>query len=141
MPLNRNQILVVITATGLVLMASSHRWTTGALAQAGPLVFDPHLAVRTVASGLTQPTSMAFLGANDFLVVEKPTGQVKHIVNGVLTGIALDLAVNSNSECGLLGIALHPGFGSNHFIYLYWTCTAPRPVDPGAMRCMRGRST
>ena len=76
MPVNRHQILVGIAATGLVLMASSHRWTTGVLAQTGPFVFDHNLAVRTVVSGLTQPTSMAFLGTSDFLVVEKSTGQV-----------------------------------------------------------------
>ena len=130
MPVKRHQILVGIAATGLVLMASSHRWTTGVLAQTGPFVFDHNLAVRTVVSGLTQPTSMAFLGASDFLVLEKSTGQVKRVVNSVVAGTALDLAVNSASERGLLGIALHPGFGSNHFVYLYWTCTAPPPVDP-----------
>jgi glucose/arabinose dehydrogenase len=36
-------------------------------------------------------------------------------------GTVLDLAVNSNSERGLLGIALHPNFGSNGFVYLFWS--------------------
>jgi len=45
-------------------------------AQAAPEVLDPKLAVRTAASGLDQPTSMAFLGANDMLVLEKATGKV-----------------------------------------------------------------
>ena len=43
---------------------------------------------------------------------------------------ALDLAVNNFSERGLLGIALDPGFASNHFVYLYWSCLAPLPTDP-----------
>ncbi len=34
---------------------------------------------------------------------------------------ALDLAVNSASERGLLGIALHPNFLLNGYVYLYWT--------------------
>src|SRR4029453_16236656 len=38
--------------------------------------------------------------------------------------------VNNNSERGLLGIALHPAFATNRFVYLYWTCTAPAPADP-----------
>ena len=38
-----------------------------------------------------------------------------------MTGTALDLAVNSASERGLLGIALHPNFAANGFVYLYWT--------------------
>ncbi len=84
-------------------------------------VLDPNLAVRTVISGLAQPTGMAFLGANDFFTIEKATGQVKRVVGGVVTSTVLDLAVNSNSERGLLGLALHPRFANNGFVYLYWT--------------------
>lgn len=82
---------------------------------------DPALSVTTVVSGLTQPIAMAFLGANDFLVTEKGSGQVKRVQNGVVTGVVLDLAVNSASERGLLGIALHPSFAQHPFVYLYNT--------------------
>ena len=82
---------------------------------------DPSLNVGTVISGLDQPTSMAFLGANDFLILEKASGKVKHVVNGAVAGTALDLAVNSASERGLLGIALQPDFAHTHGVYLYWT--------------------
>jgi len=84
-------------------------------------VEDPNLAVRTVVTGLNQPTSMAFLGSNEFLVLEKASGQVKHVENGAVVGTALDLAVNNGSERGLLGIALHPNFPTNSRVYLYWT--------------------
>ena len=90
-----------------------------------PVMVDPNLTIRTVVSGLTQPTGIAFLGRNDFLVLEKSTGQVKRVVNGVVQSTVLDLAVNSASERGLLGIALHPSFRDNGFVYLYWTCRAP----------------
>jgi len=40
---------------------------------------------------------MAFLGANDFFVLEKATGQVKRVANGVVQSTVLDLAVNSGS--------------------------------------------
>ena len=86
-----------------------------------PTVVDTNLAVRTVISGLDQPTSMAFLGANDFLILEKAAGKVQHVVNGAVVGTAIDLAVNSGSERGLLGIALHPNFATNGQVYLYWT--------------------
>jgi glucose/arabinose dehydrogenase len=84
-------------------------------------MLDPSLHVTTVVSGLNQPTSMAFLGPNDFLVLEKATGKVQHVVNGAIVGTALDLAVNSASERGLLGIALQPNFATTHGVYLYWT--------------------
>src|SRR6185503_15611628 len=64
----------------------------------GPSMLDPNLTVHTVISGLSQPTSMAFIGDNDFLVLEKDTGRVKRVVNGVVQSTVLDLAVNSASE-------------------------------------------
>ncbi|MDX6404180.1 MAG: hypothetical protein QOH70_1635 [Blastocatellia bacterium] len=88
----------------------------------GPSMLDPNLSVKTVVSGLSQPTSMAFIGNNDFFVLEKNTGKVQRVINGVIQNSApLDLAVNSGSERGLLGIALHPNFLLNNYVYLYWT--------------------
>jgi glucose/arabinose dehydrogenase len=89
-----------------------------ALAQS---LLDPGLTVSTVASGLNQPIAIAFIGPNDILVTEKATGQVQRITNGVLAGVVLDLAVNSNSERGLLGIALHPDFPTTPYVYIYNT--------------------
>jgi len=84
-------------------------------------VSDPNLAVRTTVSGLTQPIGIGFLGHNDFFVTEKSTGQVKRVVNCAVNATVLDLPVNSASERGLLGIALHPRFRQNGWVYLYWT--------------------
>jgi glucose/arabinose dehydrogenase len=86
-----------------------------------PSVTDTNLAVRTVVSNLSQPVMMAFLGPDDFFVTEKASGQVKHVVSGTVVSTVLQLPVNSASERGLLGIALHPRFKQNHFVYLYWT--------------------
>jgi glucose/arabinose dehydrogenase len=93
----------------------------GIRAQTGPEVLVPNLAVKTVVTGLVTPTAIAFLGSNDVLALEKNTGKVQRIVNGVVQATVLDLAVNFGSERGLLGIALHPDFASNHAVYLYWT--------------------
>jgi aldose sugar dehydrogenase len=95
-------------------------------------VVDPNLGVRTVVDGLVTPSTMAFLGPNDFLVAEKNTGRVKRVVGGAVTGTVLDLSVNSGSERGLLGIALHPGFPANPGVYLFWSCrsTADLDADP-----------
>jgi aldose sugar dehydrogenase len=90
-------------------------------ALAAPEMVDPHLAVRTAAEGLDQPISMAFIGNDDMLVLEKATGKVQRIIGGQLHSTVLDLPVNSASERGLLGIALHPNFFVNGFVYLYWT--------------------
>ncbi len=86
-----------------------------------PSMVDPNLTVSTVLTGLNQPTTMAFIGPNEFFVLERTTGKVQRIINGALTSTPLDLAVNGASERGLLGIALHPKFAQNGFVYLYWT--------------------
>ena len=93
-----------------------------ALAQTpAPEVLDPDLDVREAATGLVQPTSMAFIGDDDFLVLEKASGKVIRVRDGEIQATVLDLAVNSNSERGLLGIALHPKFKKNGWVYLFWS--------------------
>jgi glucose/arabinose dehydrogenase len=87
----------------------------------GPVMLVPNLAVRTVVAGLVTPTSLAFLGPGDLLVVEKNTGRVQRVVGGAVQSTVLDLPVNFGSERGLLGIALHPDFPQNPGVYLYWT--------------------
>jgi glucose/arabinose dehydrogenase len=100
---------------------------TSSFIHAQPTMVDPRLGVRTVVSGLSLPTTAAFIGTNDMLVLEKNTGQVKRVVNGSVQATVLDLAVNFASERGLLGIALHPNFPTNPGVYLYWSCQAPPP--------------
>jgi aldose sugar dehydrogenase len=91
-------------------------------AQAQPTLVDPKLAVRAVVTNLDSPTTMAFIGRKDFLVLEKNSGKVQRVIDGVLQpGPVLDLAVNNASERGLLGIALHPDFPRNPGVYLRWT--------------------
>jgi glucose/arabinose dehydrogenase len=118
---------VIAAVAALALFAGSA--TPRGVAQSGPHVVDPNLAVRTVVSGLVTPSSLAFLGANDFLVLEKNTGQVKRVVNGAVQSVVLDLAVNNASERGLLGIALHPNFPANPGVYLFWSCRSTTEPD------------
>ena len=76
------------TTTGLLMMMSVRWQGTRVHAQAPtPSMLVPNLAVRTVVSGLNQPTSMAFLDENRFFVLEKATGKVK-LVNGAVSDIA-----------------------------------------------------
>ena len=98
-----------------VAVAAPLAFATAAQAQE-PELLDPRLAVRTAVSGLSQPVSMAFIGKDDMLVLEKASGQVKRVVDGEVQGVVLDLAVNSASERGLLGVALHPKFRKNGWV-------------------------
>jgi len=83
---------------------------------------DPSLRVNEVLGGLSQPTAMVFIGPGDLLILQKGDGRVRRVINGVLqAGEVLDVAVDTASERGLLGVALHPNFASNFFVYLYYT--------------------
>ena len=75
--------------------------------------------VTTVVEGLVNPWSMAFLPGGDMLVTERP-GRLRIVRNGKLLpdpvpGVP---AVFARGQGGLLDIALHPNFATNHLIYL-----------------------
>jgi aldose sugar dehydrogenase len=115
------RMLLSRIATTMLLVAGLLGINDGTTAQTtAPSLVDPNLQLRTVASGLNQPTSLAFIGTSDLLVLEKSTGQVIRVRESGPTTV-LDLAVNSGSERGLLGIALHPDFPDTPHVFLYWT--------------------
>ena len=120
-------ILAAAILIGVALSVGTGTSTVGA--QGGPTVVDPNLGVRTVVSGLEQPSSLAFLGPNDFLVTEKATGRVKRVVDGAVQSVLVDLSVNSASERGLLGLALHADFPTDRGVYLFWSCRATADPD------------
>jgi glucose/arabinose dehydrogenase len=83
---------------------------------------DPLLKVERLVSGLNSPTTMAFIDPDDILVLQKNDGKVRRIIGGVLQpGHVHDFPVDSASERGLLGIAVHPQFPSTPFVYVYDT--------------------
>jgi len=87
-----------------------------------PVLRDSNLAVTEVASGLSFPTTMAFIGPDDILVLQKDDGKVRRVTGGVLqAGAVLDTAVDNASERGMLGIAVHPNFPASPYVYLYYT--------------------
>ena len=91
-------------------------------AAGSPVARDLSLVITEVASGLSAPTTMTFIGPQDILVLQKNDGRVRRVIAGVLQpDPVLDVAVDGDSERGMLGIAVHPDFASMPFIYLYYT--------------------
>ena len=96
------------------------------MADGAPSVSDNNLKVETVTQGLSSPTSMAFIDSKNILVLEKSTGKVRLISNGVLkSSPILTVSVNSESERGLLGVATLKrttvSGNSKIFVFLYYT--------------------
>src|SRR5215203_322280 len=80
----------------------------GVIEKEPPMSYDKNLQITQFnTENLNFPTGIDFLGKNDILVIEKNTGQVKRIVDGeILNEPVLDVNVASESERGLLGIAI-----------------------------------
>ena len=75
-----------------------------------------------VAGGL-DPTGMVFAPDGRLFIAEKP-GRVRVVDRGALVAQPfLDIAaqVDNYNERGLVGIALHPQFSTNGWVYVYYT--------------------
>jgi aldose sugar dehydrogenase len=93
----------------------------------GPIIYDRSLKVEPIFKGLQRPTSMAFLGPNDILVLEKDKGTVQRIVNGrILPAPLLDVNVANKNERGMLGIAVAKHQKGPTYVFLYYTEAAKK---------------
>lgn len=89
-------------------------------------VYPPDFAQVPVASGISNPTVMAFAPDGRIFVAEQG-GTLRVIKNNALLATPfIALTVNSSGERGLIGIALDPDFASNNYIYLYYTTNQPQ---------------
>jgi len=89
-----------------------------------PSVIDPNFSVETVVSGLDTPTTMAFLGPDDILVLQKDDGKVLRVLSGVLQAEpVLDVHVDNFKSRGLLGIVIVQS-SPDPLVYLFFTESA-----------------
>lgn len=94
--------------------------------------------VVTVAEGLINPWSMAFLPGGDLLVTERP-GRLRIVRGGKLLpdpvpGVP---AVFARGQGGLLDVVPHPGFSTNRLLYLSFS--KPLPDGGSTTAVVRGR--
>jgi len=114
----------------------SNREISAAQLESGPILLDSKLKVETVNTEIHFPSSMAFLGNNDILVLEKNDGTVKRIVNGVmLADPLLKVNVSSVGERGMLGIAIlkRENQSKSPYIFLYYTAATSKSKPFGNM--------
>lgn len=95
--------------------------------------------VETVISGLEVPWSIAFAPDGRMFITERP-GRVRVFENGKLRAapIATIEDVRAASESGLMGLALHPQFATNHLLYLSYAYAGG---DGQQVRVVRYRET
>ena len=119
---------MIILIIGITRYYFSAQFAYGEVSQpqraSGPIFSDPNLKAEVVFRGIDFPTSMAFLGYNDILVLEKNEGTVRRIVNGnMLEDPLLKVNVSDKGEKGMLGIAVaRDNCKVNEpYIFLYYT--------------------
>jgi glucose/arabinose dehydrogenase len=81
----------------------------------------------TVVPGLENPWGLVFLPDGDMLITERP-GRLRLVRDGQLVdqpieGVPQVLALNQG---GLMGIALHPDFARNRYVYLTYSTGTPQ---------------
>lgn len=92
---------------------------------------DDDAGIELVAEDLRIPWDIAFLPDGDMLVTERP-GMLRRI--GADRAVVTVDGVAHVGEGGLLGIALHPDFGSNSTLYLYMTTRVDEGLTNRIMR-------
>jgi glucose/arabinose dehydrogenase len=116
-------ILVLITTLSIVSSVYSQEdFRQREFVEKGdPELADPNLKIEEVVDGLDTPTTMAFLGPNDFLVLEKDNGTVQRVVNGKMLDLPLlDVNVANSVERCMCGIAISKQ-NSTTYVFLYFT--------------------
>jgi glucose/arabinose dehydrogenase len=83
---------------------------------------DSNLRVESVVEGLELPTTMAFIGPDDFLVLEKEKGTVQRVTNGeMLPEPLLDVNVATSQERCMCGVAVSNHIPGHTYVFLYYT--------------------
>src|SRR5215208_632 len=87
-----------------------------------PEVSDSNFHIEEVATGLELPTTMAFLGPDDILVLEKEKGTVQRIIDGqIQPEPLLDVNVAGAVERCMCGIAISTDTPGHTYVFLYYT--------------------
>jgi glucose/arabinose dehydrogenase len=121
--------LAVVFASGVTLLVTEKLDAATAL----PSGFEDRLLATA-----GKPTALAFTPDARMLVATQP-GQLRVYKGGTLLQTpALNISgrICSNSERGLLGVAVDPNFSANHYVYVYYThnkfgvCPTGQPTNP-----------
>jgi thiol-disulfide isomerase/thioredoxin len=75
-----------------------------------------------VVGGLTNPADLAGTPDGRILIAERTTGDLRVLHWGLLQSDPIcSVPVDATGEGGLLGVAVHPEFAANGWVYLYYT--------------------
>src|SRR5689334_22350311 len=107
--------MALLVTLGIACSQPAGEWGHGSTNTSSNTSFK----VEKVAGGLEVPWSIVWAPDGRMIFTERP-GRVRVIEKGTLNPTPLFVVpdVESSGESGLMSVALHPQFSSNHFVYL-----------------------
>ncbi|MEM6550592.1 MAG: PQQ-dependent sugar dehydrogenase [Planctomycetota bacterium] len=124
------------------IVPTSQLYSTGYTGDVDPPT-SLNLSAETIITGLNQPTALSFLPNGTALVAQK-NGVVRAYQNGQLLStpfIDLSEEVNGVRDRGLLGLAVHPDFDNNPYVYLLYTYDPPETQGQAGFAGPDGRGS
>lgn len=106
----------------------------GAVAQAAPSL-PVGFVIETVVTGISKPTTIAWTPDGSRMFIAQKDGRVRVAVGGMLQStdfINIVAEVNDNTDRGLIGIAVHPEFPVQPYVYLLYTYDPPGVAANGS---------
>jgi uncharacterized repeat protein (TIGR03806 family) len=123
---------------GLIARSSVGPFLNGTMPEVAPGISGNWSAVVAFTNLVfTNAVGLTFVPGTDELCVWEREGRVWFFENSP-TATKKKLVIDVSNECqgwddsGLLGVAFHPGFATNHFVFVYYTWVKPGTVvgDP-----------
>lgn len=125
----KSKIIVIISSLFLLIALSPVLFYQAKLPKTSspvqPLPKNGINNIEVIAQDLNIPWEVAFLPDGEILVTERP-GFLRLIKSGQKIPVE---KVEHIGEGGLLGLAIHPQFSENHWIYLYLTTKDSQGLD------------
>src|SRR5687767_6270671 len=104
-------LTLVILAASLAPTMARPGLVQPAVAQIGSL--PPGFAEASTITGFSQPTGFDWTPDGRIIVAEKETGNLRVVKSGnVLSEAAVTISISTDSERGLLGVAVDPQFAA-----------------------------
>lgn len=114
-------VMAVKDLTLLVLAIAAISLISTNLVDAEPTTINPKFVVERIFSSDFKPSTMAFLGADDIIVLDRDLGKVYRIIDGVQSKPLLDVNVATVGYRGLLGVAVSANEKKIPNVFLYYT--------------------
>ena len=112
---------IVKNLTILILSFAAILLVSITLVHAEPVTVNPKFVIDRIFTSHFKPSTMAFLSADDILVLDRDEGKVFRIIDGVQSKPLLDVKVATVGYRGLLGVAASANEKNIPKVFLYYT--------------------